>query len=117
MALASLQNMIPYSHKVTVYCPSRDSNGQPIPNADAILDHVLAELSGLFGGATASKALGCWVGESGKVVQEGITVVFAYAQELNDDNVRAVLSLCNVIKTDGQQEAVALEIDGSMYFI
>lgn len=58
------------------------------------------------------------VAENGALVAEKTTMVFAFcdtaaAEKYIDD----VVTLCNELKHEMGQEAVALEYNGSMYFI
>ena len=81
-------------------------------------ERVARLLSECFGGATASPVRGYWVAENGALVAEKTTMVFAFcdtaaAEKYIDD----VVTLCNELKHEMGQEAVALEYNGSMYFI
>ena len=84
----------------------------------AQVERVARLLSECFGGATSSPARGYWVAQDGALVAEKTTMVFAYcdtaaAEKYIDD----VVTLCNELKHEMGQEAVALEYNGSMYFI
>ena len=50
---------------------------QEIDNA-AYVERVARTLSACFGGATASPVRGYWVSDSGELVKESTTMVFAY---------------------------------------
>lgn len=113
-----LKNAIKLSHRVAVYVPSRTEQGGA---AESFADEAATLLSGLFGGATSSDAVGYWVHDSGplvgSLVRESVRLVFAYAEALTEESVDAVVALCEKIKREAQQEAVALEIDGELYLI
>lgn len=75
-------------------------------------------LSECFGGATSTEALGYWVSDTAGLVKENTTMVFAYAGE--DDlkkNLDKVIDFCQDLKTEMKQDAVALELNGEMFFI
>ena len=109
----------PYSpeSKITVYVPATVDVNKEIDNS-AQVERVARLLSECFGGATASPVRGYWVAENGALVAEKTTMVFAFcdtaaAEKYIDD----VVTLCNELKHEMGQEAVALEYNGSMYFI
>ena len=77
-----------------------------------------ALLSELFGGATSTPALGYWMSPAAGLVAEATTVVFAYAADAAlQEHVGRVVELCEELKREMGQEAIALEINGEMYFI
>ena len=97
--------------------PRRWTSTRRIDNT-AQVERVARLLSECFGGATSSPARGYWVAQDGALVAEKTTMVFAYcdtaaAEKYIDD----VVTLCNELKHEMGQEAVALEYNGSMYFI
>lgn len=114
--LTCMRNLIPYSHKVTIYVPgtigiSKAADTKPWVSKAAEL------MTGLFGGATATAALGYWQSKKEGLVQENTTMVFAYAETLNDDNMTAVLMFCNDLKQALAQEAISLEVDNVLYLV
>lgn len=107
----------PENAKITVYVPATVDINKEIDNT-AQVERVARLLSECFGGATSSPARGYWVAQDGALVAEKTTMVFAYcdtaaAEKYIDD----VVTLCNELKHKMGQEAVALEYNGSMYFI
>lgn len=114
---AKLKNLFRLSHKVTVYVPSTVDVDKAVDNT-AQVERVAASLSGWFGGATSTPALGYWLSPAAGLVAEKTTVVFAYAAEADlEAHVGDVVELAEALKIDMGQEAVAVEIDGEMYFI
>ena len=114
---AILKNLFTLHHKVTVYVPATCGVAEACDNT-AQVERVARLLSGWFGGATSSPALGYWLSESAGLVAERTTVVFAFAAE--DDftaHLEDVVNLCGELCREMQQEAVALEVDGAMYFV
>lgn len=92
------------AHKVTVYVPGTVG--------------AASLLSSRFGGATSSPAVGYWLSDVHGLIRENTTIVFAYAAEQAlESGVDAVVDFCAEMRDALDQEAVALEIDGEMYFI
>ena len=97
-----LKHLIPLKSKITVYVPATVDVNKEIDNS-AQVERVARLLSECFDGA---------------LVAEKTTMVFAFcdtaaAEKYIDD----VVTLCNELKHEMGQEAVALEYNGSMYFI
>lgn len=114
---AILKNCIKLSSKITVYVPATSGVNTAVDNTAAV-EKTAALLSELFGGATSTRAVGYWLSPAAGLVSEATTVVFAYASDVAlQDNITRVVDLCEEIKRDMDQEAVALEINGDMYFI
>lgn len=114
---AKLQNMFKLSSKVTVYVPATTGINQPIDNTKYV-EYVASILSNCFGGATATPAVGMWVSPTEGLVRENTKIVFAYCND-NDlqANIDTIITICEEIKSELTQDAVALEINGEMYFI
>jgi hypothetical protein len=115
--MKALENCITLASKVTIYVPATVNTTKTASNAKQV--KAAAELlAQLFGGATSSAAVGYWVSESAGLVKEKTTVVFAYCtEEALDKGIENVVSFCRTLKADMSQEAIALEVNGSMYFI
>ena len=114
---ATLKNYLKLSSKITVYVPATDNVSDAVDNTEAV-NHAATVLAGLFGGATSTPALGYWLSPAAGLVAEATTVVFAYAKDTDlQDHIADVVTLCEDLKTSMHQEAVALEINGEMYFI
>ena len=114
---SKLQNLFVLSHKVTVYVPAtmNDENGaHEIDNTH--YTNIIAELlASTFGGATSTDAIGYWVSSERGLEKERTKMVFAYAESL--DQIDLIIDKCEWLKSELNQDAVALEIDGRMYFI
>lgn len=114
---AKLQNMFKLSSKVTVYIPSTTDINKQIDNS-VYIDNCASLLSECFGGATSTPALGYWMSNTVGLVKESTTMVFAYASDLDlQANIEKVITFCENLKVELKQDAVALEINGEMYFI
>ena len=114
---AKLKNMFKLSSKITVYIPSTcDINQQA--DTKKYIDECAVLLSESFGGATSCEALGYWVSPSAGLVKERSTMVFAYCSDTDLQNkIESVLDFCETMKKELNQDAVAVEINGEMYFI
>lgn len=109
-----LEKLFTLSHKVTVYVPSTMDINKEIDNAEYV-DEVATLLSSLFGGATSSQAIGYWNSPTAGLVKEKTVIVFAFAESL--EKIDLVIDKCEELKEKLNQDAIALEIDGQMYFI
>ena len=117
MKNAKLQNLFKLSSKITVIVPSTVNINEEIDNTKQV-DKVASLLSSLFGGATASQTLGYWNSPSVGLVKEKSTTVFSYCKESDlNTNIDKVIDLCEELKNEMKQDAIALEINGEMYFI
>lgn len=103
--------------KVSIYVPSTTNVNEKCDNSAQVMN-VITELSKLFGGATASQAVGGWVCEDGNTVVENVTIVYAFCttDQLNQ-NIDKVISICETLKKEMSQEAISLEINGQLGFI
>ena len=114
---AKLQHMFKLSSKVTVYIPSTKNINETINNTEHI-NNCASLLSECFGGATSTPALGYWMSNTVGLVKESTTMVFAYASDTDlQTNIEKVITFCENLKTELSQDAIALEINGEMYFI
>lgn len=114
---SKLQNLFKLSSKVTVIVPATKNINEEIDNTPYV-DRVAALLSNLFGGATATNTLGYWVSPTAGLVKEKSTTVFAYCNQSDlEAGVDRVIDLCQELKKELAQDAIALEINGEMYFI
>lgn len=113
---AKLLNAFKLSSKVTVYVPAT-MHDEEIDNSKQV-DEALTLLSGCFGGATKTDALGAWLSPAVGLIKEKTTIVFAYCSEADLKNsADKVVDFCEKLKSEMQQEAIALEINGEMYFV
>lgn len=103
--------------KVSIYVPSTTNVDVPVDNKEQVKS-VIKELSLLFGGATASNAVGGWVAENGETIIEHVTIVYSFCtSEQLRDKFDEVYGIAERIKNEMQQEAVTLEINGQVKFV
>lgn len=103
------------SEKIAVYVPS-DVNGREVDNS-VYVHEVMKKLSQMFGGATAYKACGAWISEEKGLIVESVTIVYSYTNNITNDDIDNVIKVCEHIKKEMKQEAISLEVSGSLYFI
>lgn len=114
---SKLQNLFKLSSKVTVVVPSTININEEIDNTKYV-DDIASLLSKCFGGATATQTLGYWTSPTMGLIKEKSTTVFAYCSEADlQANIERVVDKCVELKNELKQEAIALEINGEMYFI
>ena len=114
---SKLKNMFKLSSKVTVYIPSTTDINKQIDNSIYIND-CASLLSECFGGATSTPALGYWMSNTAGLVKENTTMIFAYASEKDlQAKIEKIIDFCENLKAELKQDAIALEINGEMYFI
>lgn len=107
----------PLAHKISVYVPATVDVAQEADNG-AEVQNTAALLSRLFGGATAQSVKGFWLSDTFGLVSENTVVVYAFASEGDfDAHLTEVIDACHLLKIRMSQEAIALEIDGKMYFV
>lgn len=113
----ALTNLIPLSHKITVYVPAtiNDADGSHAIDNTAYVDKTAALLSDTFGGATCTDCIGYWMSSDRGLERENTKMIFAYAESL--DPIDTIIEWCEDLKCELNQDAIALEIDNQMYFI
>ena len=115
--MKALKNCVRLGSTVKIYVPSTLNIDQKADNSkwvDATLEFLATE----YGGATATKALGAWVSADIGLVKEGITLVMAYTNSNTlEATIERVYDYCVSMKLSLTQEAIALEVNGEMYFV
>lgn len=103
--------------RVALYVPGTQGPATATDNA-AQVERIAAEFCAWFGGATAQESTGFWMSDTAGLVREAVTIVYAActAEQLRD-NLPDVLTLAQKIKAEMQQEAVSIEINGTLYII
>ena len=117
MLNSKLKNMIELSSRMTIYIPSTVNINQEIDNTQHV-EEAAAMLAGFFGGATSTDAAGYWLSNSAGLVREKSTMIFAYCSEADlEKHIDHVVEYCEKLKAELKQDAIALELNGKMYFI
>lgn len=105
------------TQRVALYVPSTTDTDKPTDNA-AQVERVAREFCGWFGGATAQPSAGYWLSDTAGLIREAVTIVYAActADQLRE-HLPDVLTLAQQIKQDMAQEAVSVELNGTLYII
>ncbi len=111
------KNLFKLSSRITVYVPSTVNVNETIDNSEYVnKTHEL--LSSCFGGSTETKAVGCWFSATEGLVKESTTMVFSYCKEEDlEANIEKVYEWCSTMKKELSQEAIAVELNGELYFV
>ena len=67
-----------------------------------------------FKGATITRGVGNWIGNSGFVTEENVAIISAFSE---DDELEFMVSLAEILKEEMKQECVSLEVNGVLYLI
>ena len=112
-----LEKLQPLRHRVAVYVPGTNGVNTAADNARYV-KMAAATLSNLFGGATATPAIGYWMSDAAGLVEEKTTIVYAYAANTAlESKLDDVIDFCDCMKTELHQETISLELDNTLYFI
>jgi len=107
--------------KFAVYVPSTVNVDKPLDKDQLrkAVDSVLADMSRIFGGATAWEAEGAWLsGETGQLIKERITIVYAYsAEDAAKKATSSVYEIARRLAAELRQEAVTVETPAGMDFV
>jgi hypothetical protein len=114
---SKLQNCFKLGSKITVYIPSTVDINKKI-DSKRYVDQVASLFSECFGGSTSTPALGYWLSNTVGLVKEKTTLVFSYCNsEQLEQHTDKIIEYCEQLKKELSQDAIALEINGEMYFI
>lgn len=116
----NLAGMEGLTERIAVYVPSIARDGQPLPGelvAGKRRD-VVRRLATVAGGATISEASGAWVHADGSLAVEPVAIAWAACSPDGLAELVAVaFALARELRRDMEQEAVSVEICGSLYFV
>jgi hypothetical protein len=117
--MRTLSHYFSLEHSIRLYVPGTVTITVGATEVqEATVLEVMDRFAGWFGGATSYRAQGAWKSPIAGLVIEDVVIVEAYA---SSDAVEAhlpnVLYLCEQIKMEMGQEAVALEYDNRLYLI
>ena len=103
-------------NKVSIYVPSTYRD-QPAPDnvVKFYVNNTLKELSKMYGGATATAAIGSYYSqELDKLITEPVTICYSYCDSYDYGKL---VDICQELKTVFLQESVSLEINNTLEFI
>ena len=108
------------NRKVAIYIPSTLAGNEPAPAevVASIVRRAKAKFAVLFGGFTAVQGQGGWVSEDHGLIEETVTIVQAFTtQETLDKHLPDIRALASWVALEMKQEAVSLEVNGTLEFI
>lgn len=79
-----------------------------------VLTEVKSKLASHFGGYTEYAAIGGYVADDGKLIEEQVYIVEAYCEAENDDLIE---ELARMVKTELRQESVMVTKNGEVTFL
>ena len=112
-----LKKYIRLGSRIALYVPGT-VNINEASNNDAWIAKTSLMFSDLFGGATATPGAGYWVDDTAGLVSENVTIVYSYAtDEALKTGIHKVLQFAHEMKSELNQSAVSLEVNGELYLI
>ena len=115
--MKSLKFKFDLDSKVAIYVPSTLNVNEQTDNTAQVMN-IIRKLSTLFGGATASDAVGGWVSESGETVIEKVKIVYSFCtSDQLKEHISTIIAICEELKTEMSQEAITLEINGQVKLV
>ena len=115
--MKSLKFKFDLDSKVAIYVPSTLNVNEETDNTAQVMN-IIRKLSTLFGGATASDAVGGWVAENGQTVIEKVKIVYSFCtSDQLKEHISTIIAICEELKTEMSQEAITLEINGQVKFV
>lgn len=106
-------------HEIRLYLPSTfDVSGEVDKDYHQYLLTKVCKIFGRrFGGFTMTEATGGWVAQDGQLVTEKITIIASKCDGLTPARLRFARRVAVLVKYLLKQEAVSLEIDGTLYLM
>lgn len=113
----SLKHLFELDSKIAIYVPTTCDISRPCDNTEQ-LNKTLSVLAGMFGGSTQTDALGCWITTDGELVKERVNIVYSFCtKDAFVAHFDEIMDLCEDLKREMGQEAIALEYNGQMKFV
>ena len=112
-----LKKYIRLGSRIALYVPST-ININKVSDNDVWIAKTSIMFSDLFGEATATPGAGYWVDDAAGLVSENVTIVYSYAtDEALKTGIHKVLQFAHEMKSELNQSAVSLEVNGELYLI
>lgn len=114
--MKALKNLTSLKDVVKIYVPSTYNVDQKIDNKKFV-EGIESGLSNLFGGSTTIEGNGAYTSENGFLITEKINIVYAFCENLDNEKIDSVLTLCEWLKKEMKQECISLEVNNELYFV
>lgn len=112
-----LKNLISLNQNVKIYIPSTIDINKDSDNSSSV-EQALSLLASNFGGATSYQAFGAWLSASGQLVKEKVTICEAFCKEIElQEKIEDIYDFCLKLKIELKQEAIALEVNGTLHLV
>lgn len=112
-----LKNLISLNQNVKIYIPSTTDINKEV-DTSLHVEQALSLLASSFGGATSYQAFGAWLSASGQLIKEKVTVCEAFCKEIEiQEKIEDIYDFCLKLKIDLKQEAIALEVNGTLHLV
>ena len=113
----ALVNRLGRAHQIAVYIPTTINVNQEIDTRPYV-ERALAFLGERFGGATSREADGVWHSDAIGLVNEKVFIVRSYITQADmTAHLDDVIAFVERLKTELQQEAMAVEVDQRLMFV
>jgi hypothetical protein len=106
-------------HRVGIYVPGTQDVDKVLDKqtAEETVDRVGQTFSSLFGGASAVSLTGFYTAESGSLVRENTTLVYAFCEAIATEQLLQVRALALDLKQELGQESIAVQVDNELFFV
>ncbi len=99
-----------------MFVPSKSNEYRPVCQAHYV-DVVCKKFSQLFDGYTLTDSTGGYVDSRGILVEENVKQIKSFMPAITSSIELELFTLADKLKEEMNQECIALEISGSLYFI
>jgi hypothetical protein len=113
-----LEGLTKLPHIAAVYVPTTVGKKTDAQRGKDTALYVGEEMAKIFGGYTITKALGGWYSDTdGELIQETIFIVRSNSESMTQLEKNMTVNIAQYVKDWHLQEAVSIEIDGTLYLV
>lgn len=112
-----LEGLATMAHYASVYVPTTDGTDTAIEKGRDTALYIGEEMAKIFGGYSIIKALGGWYGDNGELTQETVYIVRSNSATMTQTEQNMTVNIAEYVKSCHNQEAVSMEINGTLYFV
>lgn len=119
MEKTSLENAVKLPAEVAIFVPGTLGPDAENPKLAAAMEtRIASAMAELFGGCTVTDGRGWWISETCGPVAEAVRIVSSNTTEAElVRNADKIMELAAAVKTEMQQEAVSVRINGALYLV